>query len=114
MNLFRAYLVVLVIALGTYTGIVIAHHGWGLLAIFLNDIAAMTWPGQFNADFTTFLSLSALWTAWRHGFSPAGLALGVVAFFGGMMFLAPYLLIASLQARGDIKILLLGPARANA
>jgi uncharacterized membrane protein len=40
------------------------------------------------------------------------LALGVVAFVGGMMFLAPYLLWASAQARGDTRILLLGNQRA--
>lgn len=39
--------------------------------------------------------------------------LGVLGFFGGIMFLAPYLLIASFKAEGDIKILFLGETRAN-
>jgi hypothetical protein len=73
----------------------------------------MTWPGQFNTGFPTFLSLSALWVAWRHHFSGAGLALGLVALFGGMMFLAPYLRWASVQSSGDTKALLLGKARAG-
>ncbi len=51
--------------------------------------------------------LSALWTAWRNAFSGVGLLLGVVAFFGGMMFLAIYLLILSFSVR-DIGELLLG------
>lgn len=89
------------------------HHGWNLLPIFFGDIAAMTWPGQFNSDFTSFLLLSGLWLAWRHHFSPGGIILGVSGVFGGMMVLAPYLLCASFQVRGDVKALLLGVARAG-
>jgi hypothetical protein len=110
---FRAYLVILLAGLAGYTLITGSNHGWNLLPIFFSDIARMTWPGQFNTDFLTFLSLSALWVAWRHHFSGAGLALAVVALFGGMMFLAPYLLWASVQSVGDAKVLLLGRARAS-
>lgn len=113
MNAFRIYLAIVIACLGTYTVTVGVNHGWNLLPIFFGDIAALTWPGQFNADFMTFLSLSALWLAWRHRFSSAGLALGVLGFFGGMMVLAPYLLIASFRATGDVRVLLLGEARAD-
>ena len=44
-------------------------------------------------------------------FSGVGMALGVVGFFGGMMFLAPYLLWASVQSAGDVRVLLLGKDR---
>lgn len=91
-----------------YTGIVIAEHGMGLLPIFFGDIAKIGWPGQFNLDFTIMLGLSATWVAWRHQFSGPGLALAVVAFFGGAGFLCPYLLIAGAQAQGDPRRLLLG------
>ena len=114
MQTFRLYLIVVIACLGTYTVIVGINHGWNLLPIFFADIAVMKWPGQFNFDFMTFLSLSALWVAWRHQFSVNGLALGIVAFFGGMMFLAPYLLYTSIRTKGSIKILLLGETRANA
>jgi len=60
-----------------------------------------------------FLTLSGLWLAWRHHFSPAGLVLGVLGFFGGMSVLAPYLFFASLKANGDMKVLLLGKDRAR-
>lgn len=113
MGAFRVLLAAFIVAIISFTGVVIANHGWNLLPIFFGDIAAMTWPGQFNLDFTCFLILSGLWLAWRHHFSPGGLALGVFGFFGGMMFLAPYLLFASYRANGDIKILLLGKVRAN-
>jgi hypothetical protein len=52
--------------------------------------------------------------AWRHRFSPVGLALGVVAVFGGMPFLSTYLLIVSFTTRGDIEATLLGETRARA
>jgi hypothetical protein len=113
MNLFRALLVLMLIVLSAYTAIVIANYGINLLAVFFGDIAAMAWPGQFNLDFLGFLILSAIWAAWRHQFSPAGLVLGVLAFFGGMVFLTIYLLIVSLKTNGDIPALLLGEARAG-
>ena len=111
MPAFRAFLVIVVLVLGTYTASVGTTHGWNLLPVFFGQIAAMTWPGQFNLDFMGFLALSGLWLAWRHHFSPGGLVLGVIGFFGGMMVLAPYLLWASLEASGDPKVLLLGKRR---
>jgi len=111
--LLRLLLVMILVVLSGYTAIVISNHGWNLLAVFFGDMGAMTWPGQFNLDFTGFLTLSAVWTAWRHSFSPLGLALGVLAFFGGMAFLTIYLLISSYQVKGDVKALLLGAQRSN-
>ena len=108
---FRIYLALVIAALGTYTCIVGLNHGWSLLPIFFRDIATMDWPGQFNFDFMTFLSLSGLWLAWRHRFSAGGLALGVLGFFGGMMVLAPYLLWATARAGGDIEAVMLGERR---
>jgi hypothetical protein len=69
MTAFRVYLAIIILYLGAYTMIVGLNHGWNLLPIFFSDIAAMTWPGQFNSDFMTFLLLSGLWPAWRHQFS---------------------------------------------
>lgn len=110
---FRILLVVIIVCVAGYTAMVGASHGWNLLPIFFGDMAAMTWAGQFNLDFMCFLTLSGLWLAWRHDFSAAGLVLGVLGFFGGIMILAPYLLVASFRARGDMKVLLLGNARAG-
>ena len=112
-SVFRAFLLLFFMCLGGYTWVVGANHGWNLLPLFFADIAAMTWAGQFNLDFTGFLSLSALWLAWRHRFSAGGIALGVLGFFGGMGVLTVYLLVASFEAGGDPKMLLLGRARAN-
>ncbi|MCP9841186.1 hypothetical protein KBY93_11160 [Synechococcus sp. J7-Johnson] len=88
------------------------NHGLNFFPIAISNITEMTWSGQFNLDFMTFLGLSGIWVAWRHQFTGAAIALGVVASLGGMIFLAPYLLWASAQAGGDVKILLLGKERA--
>ena len=68
MTAFKMFLFVVWVALIAYTGMVIAAHGLDLLPIFFGDIWKGSWPGQFNLDFSCFLMLSALWTAWRNGF----------------------------------------------
>ncbi|MBU6155586.1 MAG: hypothetical protein KJS87_01525 [Alphaproteobacteria bacterium] len=107
MLILRTVLVVHLAVLTGYTLIVIQNHGMNLLPVFFGDMAAMAWPGQFNLDFLGFLVLSALWTAWRNGFSALGLVLAVIAFFGGMAFLSIYLLILSLGT-DSIRDILLG------
>ena len=108
---FRTLLIVMLIALAAYTGVVISNHGWGLLAVFFGDMAKMAWPGQFNLDFMFMLTLAGIWVAWRHRFSPSGLALGALTFFGGALFLSAYLLVASSRSKGDVHRLLLGESR---
>lgn len=107
MLILRTVLLVHLAVLTGYTLVVIQNHGMNLLPVFFGDMAAMAWPGQFNLDFLGFLVLSALWTAWRNGFSALGLALAVIAFFGGMAFLSVYVLILSLGT-DSIRDILLG------
>ena len=111
MSALRLFLFAYALCLGVYTAIVVADHGWDLFSVFFGDIIAVTWAGQFNADFMGFLALSALWTASRNRYSPTGLGLAVVAFLGGMMFLAIYLLWLSGKAKSVDE--LLSPARAG-
>ena len=113
MSAFRGLLLFLFTGVVGYTAVVIADHGLGLFAIFFADIAKLGWPGQFNVDFMSLLTLSGLWLAWRHHFSPAGIALGVLGFFGGAPVLTAYLFLVSLEAKGDVNELLLGKARAK-
>ena len=112
MTTFRLILAIWLLVIAVYTAFVVAEHGIGLFEVFFGDIAAMGWPGQFNLDFMGFLFLSGLWVAWRHHFSPLGLALAPLAFLGGIPFLTVYLLIVSRQATCDMKTVLLGPNRA--
>ena len=107
MLILRTFLVIHLAVLTGYTLVVIENHGLNLLPVFFGDMAAIAWPGQFNLDFLGFLVVSALWTAWRNGFSALGLVLAVIAFFGGMAFLSTYLLILSLGTT-SIRDMLLG------
>jgi hypothetical protein len=109
---FRAFLCLMFASLFVYTEVVGSTQGWNFISVFFENMFALRWPGQFNYDFTCFLLISGLWLAWRNHFSPAGIARGVLGSVGGMLFLAPYLLFANIQAKGDIKILLLGKVRA--
>ena len=112
MTAFRILLVILLIAVVTYTIPVVIEEGLSsLLPTFFRDILAMTWPGQFNFDFLGFLILSATWTAWRNQFSASGLGLALVALFGGIPFLTTYLLYLSYQTNGDTLVMLLGEGR---
>jgi len=108
MTAFRVFLVVCLLAIVTYTSVTIATHGFNLFPIFFGDMAEMGWPGQFNLDFLTLLLLSGLWVTWRHQFSASGWMLGLLAVFGGMLFLSIYLLVNSYKTGGDLKALLVG------
>jgi hypothetical protein len=114
MTAFRVLLVILFAWITGYTIVVIASHGFNLFPVFFGDMAKMGWAGQFNADFMSFLALSAAWLAWRHHFSPLGLGLAVLGFFGGALFLSVYLFVESFRVQGDVRALLLGEARAAA
>jgi hypothetical protein len=111
MMLLRLLLALIFTVIALYTSVVAAHHGLNLLPVFFGDMAGMAWPGQFNLDFMCMLALSGLWVAWRHRFGAAGIALGLVAFFGGALFLSAYLLVESFRAGGSVEALLLGRLR---
>lgn len=108
MGAFRILLLLMLVVLAGYTVVVISNHGLGLLGVFFGDMAKLGWPGQFNLDFMFMLTLSALWVAWRHEFSMAGVALAALALFGGALFLTIYLLIVSGQVQGNVYKVLVG------
>jgi len=113
MNAFRALLVGMTLALVAYTAIALSHEGWNLFAIFFADVAKAKWAGQFDLDFLCYLLLSGSWIAWRHRFTPAGIGLGLLGAIGGTLVFAPYLLVESLRAKGDMRALLLGNRAAD-
>ena len=108
MTTFRLLLIVILISLSGYTAVVVASHGLNLLPVFFRDMAKMAWPGQFNFDFMCFLLLSATWVMWRNEFSPLGMVLGILAFFGGALFLSIYLLVLTFQDSQSIQRILIG------
>jgi hypothetical protein len=111
MTAFRIFLIILWVIIAAYTGLVIAQHGMNLMPIFFGDMAKMAWPGQFNLDFFCLLLLSGLWVAWRHHFSAGALLLGLIAVNLGAFFMTAYLLVISIQAKGDMRVVLIGTRR---
>ena len=105
---FRIYLAAIWLVIFVYTAVVIANHGTDLFPVFFGDIARLGWPGQFNLDFMFLLSLSALWVAWRHQFSAGGLSWAALTALGGAAVLSIYLLVVSLQVKGDVRALVMG------
>ena len=110
---FRVFLLVMFVSVAAFTAVTTANHGIDVLPIFFGDMMKMTWPGQFNFDFSCFLIMSGLWVSWRHNFSIGGVLLGVVAAFGGALFLSMYLLVQSFLQDGDVAALMLGSKRAQ-
>jgi len=111
MRMFGGFLVVFFLTITGYTLVVASSEGWGLLPVLVDNILGLNWSGQFNLDFIGYLLLSGLWIAWRHRFSPTGVALGSVASVAGSVFFMPYLLVSLAAANGDLRRLLIGPAR---
>ncbi len=112
MTALRILLLAMTLGIVAYTGIAGTNHGWDLVSVFLSNLTALNWSGQFNYDFLCYLILSAVWLAWRHEFSPGGIALGAAASVLGIFFFGPYLLWAITRSGGDARVLLLGPGRA--
>ena len=104
----RIVVVILFVVLAVYTAVVMANHGTGFGPVFMGDLYAMNWSGQFNLDFFSYVVLSCLWIAWRHAFSPLGIVLALIGLIGGMLYFAIYLFVAIGQANGDMHALLLG------
>ncbi len=114
MTALRVLWVSMFVGMALYTGLVVSEHGWTLFSVYARDIASLTWAGQFNIDFACYLMFSSLWIAWRHQFAPVGIAMSAIASVAGILFFAPYLLIISVQAKGNTQEILLGKARAHA
>lgn len=112
MNAVRFVAAILTAALAVYTVFAVANEGPNFVPMFLNDLTALGWTGQIFLDLVCYTTLSGLWIAWRHDFSPLGLVLGLIAVPGAWLFFGPYVLIASIAAEGDLVSLALGPTRA--
>jgi hypothetical protein len=91
-----------------YTVIAFQKEGANLFQVFLGNIKSLGWNGQFNLDFSSYLTLSGLWLAWRDRFTPTSILLGFVAAIIGIIIFAPYLLYLLLKENGDLKRVLVG------
>ena len=108
MSQLRLFLMTITALIVVVTTAAIANDGLNLLPHFFGPIFALTWQGQFNVDFATYLILSGVWMAWRGGFTVGSIALGILAPPLGILFFAPYLIYLIGRSGGDPKKLLLG------
>lgn len=75
--------------------------------VFIGDFAH-PWRAQFNTDFSLHLLLAAAWMVYRARSWALGLVWAVLAINLGALFTLAYLLVVSIQARGDMRAVLLG------
>lgn len=107
MLIIRLLCIIIFASLTVYTMPVLLAEP-NLFPAFFGAIAGGGWQGQFNLDFAFMLTLSGLYVSWRHRFTSAGLALGLLAFLGGAMFLSIWLFVQSFRCDGDVRKLLVG------
>jgi len=106
--LLKSLLVIQTTLLIGYTLYTAHSQGWNLMQVFVQNIMSLSWNGQFNLDFSCYLTLSALWIMWRNQFSVKSIAIGVTAMVIGIMAFAPYLLYLLTIEKGDLRKLLIG------
>lgn len=107
-HLFKGLLIIQTIALIVYTVIAFKSEGANLFSIALFNVQSLNWNGQFNLDFSCYLTLSALWIMWRNEFSLNAIIVGVIALVFGIIFFSPYVLYLLKKENGNIKRLLIG------
>lgn len=109
MLILKTLLAVLWIAVLVVTVQAIGSQGLNAAGdIFFADLTSGAWHAQFAADFAGHLLLIAIWVAWRHKFSIAGVIFSVLCVLGGGLFSFMYILVTCIQAKADMKKLLLG------
>jgi NADH:ubiquinone oxidoreductase subunit 2 (subunit N) len=105
--LLKVLLAIMLLGVGMYTIQAFQTDGADLFSIFIQQVFALGWPGQFNLDFSCYLILSALWILWRNEFRPLAYLLALAAMVGGILFFASYLLVLLQKHNGRVvKILL--------
>ncbi|MEC9362639.1 hypothetical protein [Sinimarinibacterium flocculans] len=108
MNAVRGFLVLATIAIYAMTVTVVIGHGVNWPAVAVGDLLDLNWRSQFDLDFILYLLLVSTWIVWREGATARAYVFGVLNFMMGGMFAFPYLLHASVAARGRVRTVLLG------
>ncbi len=101
------------LVLGWLAMLVASVHGFSsaplaaLAAQFMGDFAH-PWRGLINLDLSIHLALLAGWMVYRAASWPAGLACAALALLFGGAFTLGYLLVVTVRARGDMRLVMLG------
>lgn len=107
-SLLKALLFFQTLALVIYTVYAVKNESWGLIQVFTENIYSLNWNGQFNLDFSSYLTLSGLWIMWRNQWSFSSIIIAIIAMIIGIMAFAPYLFYLLTVERGDLKKVLVG------
>ncbi|SDL80363.1 hypothetical protein [Chryseobacterium taihuense] len=107
-NFLKILLSILTLVVLVYTILVFQKEGADLFSVFLDNVKSINWSGQFNLDFSSYLTLSALWIMWRNRFSMSSIVIAIVAGIIGIIVFAPYVLVLLIQEKGDLKKVLVG------
>lgn len=113
MTILRVFLLLSTVLIYVVTVIASVNHGINWPAVAVEDLLALNWRSQFDTDFLICLLLAATWVSWREGFTVKGHVFGFLSVFLGGMFIFPYLLGATYQAKGNPKTVLLGVHATN-
>lgn len=108
MTLLRTYLFAATLCIFALTIYVAIAMGLNWPVVYFGDLLNIDWRSQFDSDLLIYLSLFTIWVSWREGFTPKGFIFGFLSIFWGGMFGCPYVLLATYQAQGDPRLLLLG------
>ncbi|AEI49122.1 hypothetical protein [Runella slithyformis] len=108
LNVVKALLIFQTISVLIYSFLAFQHEGINLFAIFIANLQSLDWNGQFNLDFSCYLTLSGLWIMWRNQFSAGSIAVGSMAMVIGILLFAPYILFLLAKEKGDLKKVLTG------
>jgi hypothetical protein len=104
----KSLLLMQTLAVLVYTIYAVKNEGWDLFQIFTTNMMSLNWNGQFNLDFSCYLTLSGIWIMWRNKFTISSVFMGIVAMIMGIIVFAPYLLYLLIVEKGNIKKVLLG------
>jgi hypothetical protein len=105
---FRIFLAAIWVVVAAVTVWALVEMGLAAaLATFFSDLGH-PWRAQFYADLEAHLLLVGAWMIYRERSRGVGVACAVLTVLLGALFSLAYVLIASIRARGDARMLLLG------
>ena len=108
MTVFRLLLVLLWLVIAAVTVNALIDQGLAAAPItFISDLAH-PWRAQFYADLEAHLLLVGAWMIYRERSRGVGIACAMLTLLLGALFSLAYVLAASIRARGDARVLLLG------
>jgi hypothetical protein len=108
MILIKYFLALSSVLIYLFTAFAIYSQGLNWPSVAINDLVSLNWRSQFNFDFVIHLFLVCAWVVWREGATKRGYIFGFLSVFLGGMFSFPYIIYATVKAKGNAAHVLLG------